>query len=427
MMGILSGWLQETLGLSDKQMEGLSDSLAGLSAKNGDWAGAMAANRINRSNAQMLKLEAESKKKADEVSREMGAIKRGALQSSPFYDAQNLTNLPGQMQTGRTVVGDPQQAVYNALIKAGYIDEATKYRPKVAHTVETMRDGAPVSLQLDEYGQPVGQSMQQWKAPVQINTGGAIQYRSPVGLDGQNFQITMDPAQRDASARGWAGVNIQKQAAERANRAEDRVAKSLGDAKWDSARGQFVYDPSEQYPQGRAVSPDGVVTTHKGSAAAVNNGQKDATDALALIAQAKKLIPKSTSSYIGAGLDAAGRMVGYGTSGADTGAQLKAIGGMLTAKMPKMSGPQSDKDVQLYREMAGQVGDTTLPVSTRMAALNAVEEIQQRYANDPTGIGRPQPSQTQPTRVIGKTYNTDGVDYVYLGGDIRSSSSYRKK
>jgi len=53
---------------------------------------------------------------------------------------------------------------------------------------------------------------------------------------------------------------------------------------------------------------------------------------------------------------------------------------MLTAKMPKMSGPQSDKDVQLYREMAGRVGDETVPIAERQAALDTVEQIQARYA-----------------------------------------------
>ena len=59
---------------------------------------------------------------------------------------------------------------------------------------------------------------------------------------------------------------------------------------------------------------------------------------------------------------------------------MRAIGGVLTAKMPKHAGPQSDKDVQLYREMSGAVGDASKPIQTRLAALQTVREIQQRYA-----------------------------------------------
>jgi hypothetical protein len=62
--------------------------------------------------------------------------------------------------------------------------------------------------------------------------------------------------------------------------------------------------------------------------------------------------------------------------------------------MPKMSGPQSDKDVLLYRQMAAQIGDANLPIATRRAALNTVRQIQQKYAagssSGPTA--KPKPS-----------------------------------
>lgn len=108
--------------------------------------------------------------------------------------------------------------------------------------------------------------------------------------------------------------------------------------------------------------------------------QNDAKAALATIGQAEQLIPKSTSSYAGAGLDQAARLVGMSTPGAQAAAQLKALEGDLVSKMPKMSGPQSDKDVQLYRQMAGQIGDPTIPVATKQAALQTIKEIQGRYA-----------------------------------------------
>ena len=54
-----------------------------------------------------------------------------------------------------------------------------------------------------------------------------------------------------------------------------------------------------------------------------------------------------------------------------------------------MSGPQSDKDVLLYREMAAQVGDSTLPTDTRQAAINTLHEIQERYAKVEPGSSKP--------------------------------------
>ena len=109
----------------------------------------------------------------------------------------------------------------------------------------------------------------------------------------------------------------------------------------------------------------------------------DATEVLSLLDTAESLLPGATSSYLGTGIDEAARVVGVGTSGAQSGARLKALEGALISKMPKMSGPQSDKDVLLYKQMAGQIGDSTMPASTRKAAIETIREMNRRYAGMP--------------------------------------------
>jgi hypothetical protein len=99
-----------------------------------------------------------------------------------------------------------------------------------------------------------------------------------------------------------------------------------------------------------------------------------------IISEAESLLDKKpTSSVIGAGQDLAGRLVGYSVSGSQEAAQLEAVAGALVAKMPRMEGPQSDFDVQNYRAMAGQVGDKTLPIATRKAALAEVKRLWSKY------------------------------------------------
>jgi len=115
----------------------------------------------------------------------------------------------------------------------------------------------------------------------------------------------------------------------------------------------------------------------------------EAKESISLINQAEKLLDKATASLTGTGVDVLAGAVGVSTEGAKAAAQLKAIQGALVAKMPKMSGPQSDKDVLLYREMAGQIGDSTLPVGTRKAALETIRQIQERYAKVPEGSSKP--------------------------------------
>jgi hypothetical protein len=44
-----------------------------------------------------------------------------------------------------------------------------------------------------------------------------------------------------------------------------------------------------------------------------------------------------------------------------------------------MEGPQSDKDVALYREMAGRIGDPTVPAAEKRAAVATIRSLQQKY------------------------------------------------
>lgn len=120
-----------------------------------------------------------------------------------------------------------------------------------------------------------------------------------------------------------------------------------------------------------------------------NKPVTEAKESIKLIDQAEKLLDKATASLTGTGVDVLAGSVGVSTEGAKAAAQLKAIQGALVSKMPKMSGPQSDKDVLLYREMAGQIGDSTLPVGTRKAALETIRQIQERYAKVPEGSSKP--------------------------------------
>ncbi len=127
-----------------------------------------------------------------------------------------------------------------------------------------------------------------------------------------------------------------------------------------------------------------------------NKPVTEAKESLKLINQAEALLDKATGSLTGTAVDVVAGALGKSTEGAQASSKLKAIQGALVAKMPKMSGPQSDKDVLLYREMAGQVGDSTLPVETRKAALETIREIQERYAKVPEGSSKPAPEAATP-------------------------------
>jgi hypothetical protein len=90
---------------------------------------------------------------------------------------------------------------------------------------------------------------------------------------------------------------------------------------------------------------------------------------------------RATASGIGNVVDAGARVVGVSTPGAQDAARLESLSGWLVSNVPRMEGPQSNYDVQIYMTMAGKVGDRTTPIPERMAALQEVRRLQQKYAS----------------------------------------------
>jgi hypothetical protein len=197
---------------------------------------------------------------------------------------------------------------------------------------------------------------------VETDLGGTKGFRTEYSptLVGQ-LPKSQSPDSKATNQVAWANFGLSKDrlSFDKAGGADGNKPKLVGD--------QWVTAPSDMKSgEVRAAMP--------------SVAKKDATEALALIKSAREIIPNSTGSYFGAGVDQAARVFGASTGGDTASAQLKAIEGALISKMPKMSGPQSDKDVLLYKQMAGEIGDPTIPQSRKMAALQAIEQIQQRHA-----------------------------------------------
>ena len=115
----------------------------------------------------------------------------------------------------------------------------------------------------------------------------------------------------------------------------------------------------------------------------------DAQRTLGLLDQAERLLPISTGSSAGNIVDSVAGAFGHSTSGAQAIAGLQTIAGQLTSSMPRMQGPQSDKDVQLYKQMAGDLANPNIPVPTRLAALRQIRRLNQKYAGGKTAEPRP--------------------------------------
>ena len=261
----------------------------------------------------------------------------------------------------------------------GSLDEAQKLagmgdwgRAEVARTVEGQdAQGNKVTLQFDKFGRQVGDGVQGYTAPVQVDLGGRVQFVKPQAGVNLTKTMTPDAVAANAVARGNLAV------------AQQRLALDQ-QGKPDYKDGQWVMPPRDMKPgESRAATPA--------------TGAKDANDVLFMVRKAREILPKATGSYGGALVDQGARFFGNATEGAKASAQLKALEGSLIAKMPKMSGPQSDADARRYEQAVGQIGDPTIPAAQKAAALDVVEEIQTRYASGQSGAASTSSKPANPT------------------------------
>lgn len=108
----------------------------------------------------------------------------------------------------------------------------------------------------------------------------------------------------------------------------------------------------------------------KGANAKTINGVLDIAD---------PLIDAATGSLVGAGADKLAAAFGKAPEGAQAIAQLQVLQAGLMLNQPRMEGPQSDRDVELYRQAAGSLGDPTVPRETKKAALRTIRMLQDKY------------------------------------------------
>ena len=170
-------------------------------------------------------------------------------------------------------------------------------------------------------------------------------------------------------------ANEQRQQAITNDLAERRLA--LDDRKAETANVPSGYRTSAD-GRGLEAIPGGPADPATSKAALQR--REDAGYVTEILDMARPLVEKSTGSGVGTAFDKAAQFFGETTEGGNAAAQLKVLQGALVSKMPRMEGPQSDRDVELYREMAARIGDSTVPRQQRQEAMNTLEMLQQKYA-----------------------------------------------
>ncbi len=91
------------------------------------------------------------------------------------------------------------------------------------------------------------------------------------------------------------------------------------------------------------------------------------------------LIDQSTGSYIGNLIDGAMATVGVGTPGYEANARLAPIADLVLKMVPRFEGPQSNYDVQSYKDAAGNLADPTVPNNVKRAAAEEIVRLFKKY------------------------------------------------
>lgn len=245
--------------------------------------------------------------------------------------------------------------------------------------------GLPMGLQLQQMLQ------KQVPTPVISKAGdiardpktGAIMWQNPDKPD----SASMDPltkliAARDALPLGHPNRAIYDAAIKKAAThapAASVTANSYGSPVAGMVNGQPGFFQTDK-TGGMSVVPGvrPMPTKEEGDKAKTG---RQSEQMLTAIEQARSLLKKGpTESGVGAVADQAARVFGQSSRGAQLAAQLETLSGWMVANVPRMEGPQSNFDVDNYKTMAAKVGDRTVPISERLAALNTLETLHRKYA-----------------------------------------------
>lgn len=259
-------------------------------------------------------------------------------------------------------------------------ESALKLQPKVSRWEEVQQGGRVMFAPFFEdgtNGAPVPLDVA--KKLDAINRGGTTELVNPVtGATVRSMENSVDPNTLANNAVSMRGQDITA----RGQNMSDARAREANNVNRMGQRTQLINDPTlgpmlvdKGTGQARPVMMNGQAvqgeTAAKKTAAAKN--------LLPLIEQAEGLIKGSTGSHMGNIYDQTARAFGKSTDGAKNIAQLAVLEGNLMMAQPRMEGPQSNADLALYKQMAGQIGDPTVPKATKNAALSALKSLYQKY------------------------------------------------
>lgn len=234
-----------------------------------------------------------------------------------------------------------------------------------AQVMQAQKMGAgPAAVQEWQYYNNLPQEdqsryLQMKRADQIMNLGGQMAVRSPLGGVQESYQVTPEPEQMPGFKRA---VSEQE--------AIGRLSQEL----------TFGPGIEKEKVSARLSAEQGASDIKKG---------RQSQSILSTIKEAETLLPIASGGLGGTALSAGKGIINYSDETTQANEKLRLLSGWLVSNVPRMEGPQSNFDVQNYKTMAADVGNTMKPIGDRMAALRGLQGLQEKYSEinmAPTGI-----------------------------------------
>ena len=146
---------------------------------------------------------------------------------------------------------------------------------------------------------------------------------------------------------------------------------------------EFVTVPDPSNPTQKILVPKSQVAAQSASGtpvvAEIDKKVAQGVSVIELAEKAKGLLPQASSGALSTLATIATDAAGYATNKSKADGALNVISAGLTSNVPRFEGPQGVLDVQLYKQAAADVGNSLIPYQKRIAALNTVIELNQKY------------------------------------------------
>jgi hypothetical protein len=205
------------------------------------------------------------------------------------------------------------------------------------------------------------------RAPLQIDTGTAIELRDPNNPTVVLQRIPKSVSPADAARMQFEGIT--------------GGGMPMGNAPAQPSKDKFAPATQPQYQYNPTLSPKINQEQAAKFSEELNKNQRNAKDSFDLMKAASVLLSSGApSSGRGENIVTGTReFFGGGGQASKADARLNLLSSGLTMKQPRFEGPQGVLDVTLYQKSAGDLGNPNLPIATRLGAIEEMIGLQKKY------------------------------------------------